>query len=208
MSRAEHAAEGIGDLAALFVRRPVLALVVNLLIVVAGLAALRGVEIRELPEVDSPVITISTNYSGAAPEAVDREVTARIEGAAGRVPGVRSLSSSSRFGRSDVTVEFTEATDIDAAASDLRDAIGRIARDLPDGAEDPRVVKADSNAQSVVRLALTSDTMSVQDLTILAEDEVIDRLAAVDGVADVQVFGDRAKVFVSTSIRRNSPAAA
>jgi HAE1 family hydrophobic/amphiphilic exporter-1 len=195
MSSAQHAAQGIKDLAALFVRRPVLALVINLLIVVAGLAAFRGVEVRELPEVDSPVITVSTDFSGAAPETIDRELTARIEGAAARVPGVRSLSSSSRFGRSEVTVEFTEATNIDAAASDLRDAIGRIARDLPDGADDPRVVKADSNAQSVVRLALTSDTMSVQDMTILAEDEIIGRLAAVDGVADVQVFGDRAKVF-------------
>jgi HAE1 family hydrophobic/amphiphilic exporter-1 len=195
MSSAQHAAHGIKDLAALFVRRPVLALVINLLIVVAGLAAFRGVEVRELPEVDSPVITISTDFAGAAPETIDRELTARIEGAAARVPGVRSLSSSSRFGRSEVTVEFTEAANIDAAASDLRDAIGRIARDLPDGADDPRVVKADSNAQSVLRLALTSDTMSVQDMTILAEDEIIGRLAAVDGVADVQVFGDRAKVF-------------
>ncbi len=195
MSSPQHAAQGIKDLAALFVRRPVLALVINLLIVVAGLAAFRGVEVRELPEVDSPVITISTDFAGAAPETIDRELTARIEGAAARVPGVRSLSSSSRFGRSEVTVEFTEATNIDAAASDLRDAIGRIARDLPDGADDPRVVKADSNAQSVLRLALTSDTMSVQDMTILAEDEIIGRLAAVDGVADVQVFGDRAKVF-------------
>jgi HAE1 family hydrophobic/amphiphilic exporter-1 len=195
MSSAQHAAQGIKDLAALFVRRPVLALVINLLIVVAGLAAFRGVEVRELPEVDSPVITVSTDFAGAAPETIDRELTARIEGAAARVPGVRSLSSSSRFGRSEVTVEFTEATNIDAAASDLRDAIGRIARDLPDGADDPRVVKADSNAQSVLRLALTSDTMSVQDMTILAEDEIIGRLAAVDGVADVQVFGDRAKAF-------------
>ncbi len=195
MSSAQLAAQGIKDLAALFVRRPVLALVINLLIVVAGLAAFRGVEVRELPEVDSPVITVSTDFAGAAPETIDRELTARIEGAAARVPGVRSLSSSSRFGRSEVTVEFTEATNIDAAASDLRDAIGRIARDLPDGADDPRVVKADSNAQSVLRLALTSDTMSVQDMTILAEDGIIGRLAAVDGVADVQVFGDRAKVF-------------
>ena len=186
---------GLSDMTALFVRRPVLALVVNLLIVVAGLAALGGVEIRELPEVDSPVVTISTVYSGAAPETIDREVTARIEGAAGRVPGVRTLSSNSRFGRSEVTVEFTEATDIDTAASDLRDAVGRIVRDLPDGAEDPRIVKADANAQAVMRLALTSDSMSVQDLTRLVENEVIDRLSAVDGVADVQIFGDSAEVF-------------
>lgn len=194
-SRLEKASGSASDMTALFVRRPVLALVVNLLIVVAGLAAFRGVEIRELPEVDSPVVTISTVFSGAAPETIDREITARIEGAAGRVAGVRALSSNSRFGRSEVTVEFTEATDIDIAASDLRDAVGRIVRDLPADADDPRIVKADANAQAVMRLALTSSTISVQDLTILVEDEVIDRLSAVNGVADVQIFGDSAKVF-------------
>ncbi|MFZ1680412.1 MAG: efflux RND transporter permease subunit [Rhizobiaceae bacterium] len=193
--RLEKASAQISDLTALFVRRPVLALVVNLLIVVAGLAAFRGVEIRELPEVDSPVVTVSTGFAGAAPETMDREVTARIEGAAGRVPGVRSISSSSRVGRSDVTVEFSEATNIDIAASDLRDAVARIARDLPADADDPRIIKADANAQAVMRLALTSDRMSVEDLTILAEEDVVDRLSAVNGVADIQVFGDRAKVF-------------
>jgi hydrophobic/amphiphilic exporter-1 (mainly G- bacteria), HAE1 family len=184
-----------GGFTALFVRRPVLAIVISLLIVVGGLAALLGVEIRELPEVDSPVVTVSTNYTGASPETIDREITARIEGAAGRVPGVKSISSSSSFGRSRVTVEFTTSTDINIAATDLKDAIDRISRDLPDDAEDPRVVKADDNAQAVMRLAVTSDSMSVQDMTILVEDEIADRIAAVPGVADVQVYGDRNKIF-------------
>jgi hydrophobic/amphiphilic exporter-1 (mainly G- bacteria), HAE1 family len=180
---------------ALFVRRPVLALVFSLLIIVGGLAALFGVEVRELPEVDSPVISVSTNYTGAAPETIDREITARIEGAAGRVPGVKSISSSSSFGRSRVTVEFTESTDIDIAANDLKDAIGRISRDLPEDAEDSRVVKADDNAQAVMRIAVTSDRLSVQDMTILVEDVVLDRIAAVPGVADATVYGDRNKIF-------------
>lgn len=188
----KHAAS---DFTALFVRRPVLAIVVNLLIVVAGLAALIAVDIRELPEVDSPVITVRTTYTGASPETVDREVTARIEGAAGRVPGVRSISSSSSFGTSRVTVEFLESADLDVAASDLRDAIGRVSRDLPDAAEEPRIIKADDNAQAVMRLAMTSDTLSVQDMTTFAEEHVIDRLTSVRGVADVQVYGDRDRIF-------------
>ncbi len=180
---------------AIFVRRPVLALVLNLLIVVAGLAALIGAEVRELPETDNPVITVRTEFSGAAPETVDRELTARIEGAAGRVPGVKSLSSSSNFGRSTVTVEFTESTDLDIAASDLRDAISRISRDLPDAAEDPVIVKADANSQAVMRLALTSDALTVQQMTLYVEEEILDRLTAVPGVADVQVYGDRDEIF-------------
>jgi HAE1 family hydrophobic/amphiphilic exporter-1 len=180
---------------AVFVRRPVLALVLGLLIIVAGLAAIYGSEIRELPDVDSPVITVSTDFSGAAPETIDRELTALIEGAAARVSGVTSISSRSSFGRSRVTVEFSDSTDLNVAASDLRDAISRVSRDMPDGAEDPRIVKADSDAQPVLRLAVTSDTISVQDMTILVEEEVVDRLSSVPGVADVNVYGDRDKIF-------------
>ncbi|HTV71320.1 MAG TPA: efflux RND transporter permease subunit [Rhizobiaceae bacterium] len=180
---------------ALFVRRPVLAFVLNTLIAVAGLAAFYGVEIRELPDVDRPVITITADYEGAAAESIDREVTAILEGAVSRVSGVKSISSTSSFGRSRVTVEFGDDVDLNVAASDMRDAVGRVVNQLPDDLETPRIVKADANADAVVRLAVTSDTMSVEDMTILVEDEVVDALAAVPGVADVQVYGDREKIF-------------
>ena len=180
----------------LFIRRPVLAFVLNTLMVVAGLAALFGVEIRELPDVDRPVITISTTYTGASAESIDREVTALIEGAVARIAGVKSISSSSSFGRSRITVEFNDGVDLDVAASDMRDAVGRIQNQLPEDADPPRIVKADADAQAVMRLAVTSDKMSVQDMTILIEDQVLDSLSAVPGVADVQVYGDRQKVFL------------
>ena len=188
----EHAEQGI---TALFVRRPVLAFVINTLIAVAGLAAFYGVEIRELPDVDRPVISVSTTYSDAAAEIVDREVTAVVEGAVARVTGVKSISSSSSYGNSRVTVEFNDGVDLNVAASDMRDAVGRVTNTLPDDADAPRIVKADANADAVMRLAVTSDTMPVEDMTILVEDQIVDTLAAVDGVADVQVYGDRAKVF-------------
>lgn len=181
--------------ASIFVRRPVLALVINLLIVVAGLAGLYGGEIRELPDVDRPVITVTTTFSGAAPETVDRELTALVEGAVARVSGVASISSSSSFGRSRVTIEFSEDTDLATAAADVRDSIGRITNQLPDSADEPRIVKADADASAVMRLAVTSTNLSVQDMTVFVEDEVVDRLSAVPGVADVQVYGDRDKVF-------------
>lgn len=183
------------SLTALFVRRPVLAFVFNTLIVVAGLAALFGVEIRELPDVDQPVITIRTDFDGAAAETIDRELTGVIEGAVSRVAGVKSISSSSSFGESRVTVEFRDDVDIDTAASDLRDAVGRVVNNLPEDADASRIVKADANAQAVVRLGVTSDRMSVEDMTVLVEDEVVDALSAVPGVADVQVYGDRSKIF-------------
>ncbi|MEB8389140.1 efflux RND transporter permease subunit [Rhodobacteraceae bacterium KMM 6894] len=180
---------------ALFVRRPILAFVLNALIVLAGVAGLFGAEIRELPNVDRPVVTITTNFSGASPESVDQELTGRIEGAVGRVSGVRSISSNSRFGRSRVTVEFNDNVDIDVAATDVRDAVARIADQLPEDADPPSIVKADANAQPVMRIAVTSAARSPQELTAIVQDRVEDRLISVDGVADLQVYGDRDPIF-------------
>ncbi|MDO9525537.1 MAG: efflux RND transporter permease subunit [Gemmobacter sp.] len=180
---------------ALFVRRPILAFVLNALIVIAGIAGLLGGEVRELPDVDRPVITVTTDFAGAAPDTIDREITAAIEGAAGRVAGVKTISSTSRFGRSRVTMEFGDDADIDIAATDTRDVISRIRNSLPDGAEEPRIVKADANADAVMRIAVTSSRRSPQDLTRIVEDLVQDRLLSATGVADLQVYGDRVEVF-------------
>tara|TARA_R110002012_G_scaffold161691_1_gene323893 strand:- start:5174 stop:8293 length:3120 start_codon:yes stop_codon:yes gene_type:complete len=180
---------------ALFVRRPILAFVLNALIVLAGVAALFGAEIRELPNVDRPVVTVTTTFSGASPESVDQELTGRIEGAVGRVSGVRAISSNSRFGRSRVTLEFNDSTDIDVAATDVRDAVARILNQLPDGAEQPQIVKADANAQPVMRIAVTSMGRSPEELTKLVQDRVEDRLISVNGVADLQIYGDREPFF-------------
>lgn len=193
MNRIERNAHLSGT--ALFIRRPILAFVLNALIVIAGVAGYLGGEVRELPEVDRPVITVTVDYAGAAPETIDREITSAIEGAAGRVSGVSDISSSSRFGRSRVTVEFSTSTDLDVAATDMRDAIARIANSLPEDADVPRIVKADANAEAVMRLSLTSPQRSPEELTRLAEDLVEDRLLSVEGVADLQIFGDRAEVF-------------
>lgn len=180
---------------ALFVRRPILAFVFSALIVIAGLAGLFAVEVRELPNVDRPVITVTTQFSGAGPESIDREVTSRIEGAVGRVAGVQNISSSSRFGRSQVVAEFSDATDIDVAATDIRDAIGRIRNALPDNVQEPRIIKADSDSDAVMRISVTSNARSVQDLTRLVEELVEDRLISAPGVADLQVFGAREAIF-------------
>ncbi|MGI1663691.1 efflux RND transporter permease subunit [Palleronia sp. KMU-117] len=180
---------------ALFVRRPILAFVLNALIVIAGIAALYGVEIRELPDVDRPVITVTTAFPGASAETVDQEITSRIEGAVGRVAGVRTISSSSQVGRSRVTLEFEDDVDLDVAATDTRDAVARLGNALPDGADLPEIVKADSNAQPVVRVAVTSPGRSPQELTEIVRDRVEDRLISINGVADLQIYGDREPIF-------------
>lgn len=186
---------GSHALTALFVRRPVLALVVNALVVVAGLAAFRDVEVRELPDIDRPVVTVSVGFAGAAPETIDTDITARIESAVARVAGVTTISGRSSFGRSRVTIEFGENVDLNVAANDTRDAVSRIRNQLPDDVDEPQVVKADADGDAIIRLAVTSDSLSLEDLTTLVNDRIADALAAVDGVADVQVFGDQQPVF-------------
>ncbi|AZL60157.1 efflux RND transporter permease subunit [Tabrizicola piscis] len=176
---------------ALFVRRPILAFVLNALIVIAGLAGLLGADVRELPDVDRPVVSVSTDYPGAAPETIDREVTAVIEGAVGRIAGVKSISSTSRFGSSRVTVEFRDDVDLDVAATDLRDAVARVSNNLPDDVDPPRVVKSDADSEAILRIAVTSSRRTADELTTLVRDLAESRLLSAPGVADLQIFGDR-----------------
>src|SRR6056297_1227875 len=122
------------------VRRPVLAAVASLLIIIFGLASLRDLPVRELPDVDNSVVTVTTTYRGAAPEVIDTDITESVEGAVAAIAGIRTISSESRQGRSRVTVEFESGVDIDVAANDVRDAVSRVRGELPDEADEPRIV--------------------------------------------------------------------
>ncbi|MBN9017364.1 MAG: efflux RND transporter permease subunit [Rhizobiales bacterium] len=186
-----NAAE-LSGISALSVKRPVLAIVANLLIVVAGLAAYSAVEVRELPNIDQPVVTITTTYTGASPDTMDKEVTSIIENAAAGVSGWTDIQSQSTSGRSRVTVQFSDSTDINVAANDLRDAVGNAQRNLPEDADPPTIAKADTNGDAIMRLAVTSSSQKIEDLTQIVNDVIVDRLKSVPGVADVQVNGDRA----------------
>jgi len=187
-----------GMIASLFVRRPVLAMVLSALIIVAGIAAFLGVEVRELPNVDQPVLSVNTSYTGATAQTVDNEITSTIEGAIARVQGVNSISSTSSLGQSRVSIGFVDGTNLDSATSDVRDALARVTNKLPDVSNltPPVVVKADPNAQPIMQLAVTSDTMKKDDLTTLVDNTISERLAAVPGVADVQVYGEAQKAFL------------
>ncbi|MCC0055641.1 MAG: efflux RND transporter permease subunit [Rhodobiaceae bacterium] len=175
----------------LSIRRPVLAAVANLLIVVFGIAALFELPIRELPDIDTSVVSISTKYTGAAPKVVDTDITEIIEGAVSGIAGVKTISSESRRGQSRTTIEFEIGRNIDEAANDVRDAVGRVSGQLPDEADDPQVVKSDADADPVIRLAVTSDRMTTAELTDYADRFLVDRMATIDGVARLDVYGER-----------------
>ncbi|WP_375674888.1 efflux RND transporter permease subunit [Bartonella sp. CL100XZDX] len=184
-----------GGLITLFIRRPVFTLVLNAMIIIAGFAAWLNVDVRELPDVDTPVTTIVTMFSGASAETIDREVTKVIEDAVSRISGVKTISSTSSFGRSRVKINFNVGVDLNVAASDIRDALSRVTYSLPKDADSPLIIKADSNAAAMMYLVVTSPTMSVDDLTTIVNDQIVDAISAVDGVGDVQVDSARTKIF-------------
>ena len=183
-----------GGFIGVFIQRPILASVISLLIIIAGLAALNGVEVRELPDVDQPVVSIRTDYPGATPETMDAEVTAIIEGAVAQVDGVRSISSSSSFAQSRVTAEFSSSVDINIAATDVKNAVSGIRDELPDDVIEPQVVKADTDSSPIMRLTVSGDGLEPGALADLVDDVVLPRLQAVEGVAQADAYGVRNRV--------------
>jgi len=184
----------LADLPSLSVRRPILVIVANLLIVIAGLAALMDVEVRELPNIDQPRITINAIYPGASPETVDTEVTSVIEGAISRISGVQNIESTSRENESRIRIDFYPSVDIDAAANDVREAVATAQRTLPANVEELTVIKADADSDPVMRLAVFSETLTEDALTRIVEDDIANQIAAVPGVATVELNGKRARV--------------
>jgi multidrug efflux pump len=178
-------------LSELSIRRPVLAAVVSLLIVVAGIAALSKISLRELPDVDASVVSVTTTYTGASPNIVDTDITEVIDSAVAGVSGVKTINSTSQRGRSTTTVEFELGRNIDEAANDVRSAVARVRGNLPDEADEPQVVKNDSDADPVMRLAVYSDRQTPEEVTDYLERFIKDRLTTIDGVANVYVYGDR-----------------
>jgi multidrug efflux pump len=173
------------------VKRPVLATVVNLLLVVLGAFGLTSTSVREYPDIDPPIVSVRTDYAGASSAIVESQITQRIEDAISGIEEVRSISSSSSDGRSQITIEFGLDRDIDAAANDVRDRVSRVLADLPDQADPPQVAKADSDASPILWMVLTSDRLDTMALTDYAERYLVDRFTAVSGVSEVRIGGDR-----------------
>ncbi|MEO1722815.1 MAG: efflux RND transporter permease subunit [Pseudomonadota bacterium] len=183
-----------GGLPALSVRRPWLAVVMNLMVMIAGLAALWGIEVRELPDVDRPIVSVRALYPGASPTTIDAEVTSMVEGAVARVTGVNAVTSSSEEGNFRMRAEFSPNRELADAASDVREAVARIVPRLPDGVEDLFVVKSEQDASPIIHVAVSSVDAPVDTLTRRIEDEIIPEITAVDGVSEVVLWGDRERV--------------
>jgi multidrug efflux pump len=173
------------------IQRPVLAIVVNALLVVFGIFAFSKLPVREYPAVDPPVVSISTTYEGASAEVIESQITQVMEGAVSGIEGIKTIRSTSREGTSNVRIEFLLTREIESAANDVRDRVSRAARNLPEEADAPVVAKVDSDSSPILWATLTSQQLSRLELTDYVRRVLVDQITAVPGVADVRIGGQR-----------------
>lgn len=179
------------QLPALCIRRPVLAIVLNLLIVLAGLLAFDRLTVREYPNIDIPTVTVDTNYTGASAPIVEATVTKILEDSLSGIEGIDYLSSISRTGRSQITIAFKQGREIDSATSDVRDRVSRVRGRLPDTIDEPVITKTEADAQPIIWLAFSSQQHTSLQINQFADKQVKSRLQTLDGVADIRIFGER-----------------
>jgi multidrug efflux pump len=179
------------QLPALCIRRPVLAIVLNLLIVLAGLLAFDRLTVREYPNIDVPTVTVDTSYMGASATIVEATVTKILEDSLSGIEGIDYLSSISRTGRSQITIAFKQGREIDSATSDVRDRVSRVRGRLPDTIDEPVITKTEADAQPIIWLAFSSKQHTPLQINQFADKKVKSRLQTLDGVADIRIGGER-----------------
>ncbi|MDH3254597.1 MAG: efflux RND transporter permease subunit [Acidobacteriota bacterium] len=179
------------SLYSLSIRRPVLAIVMSLAILLFGFLGFRNLGVREFPSVDAPLITVVTNYRGAAADVIESQITEPLEESINGIDGIRTLTSVSREGRSTIQVEFGLGIDLERAANDVRDRVFRAQRNLPPDVDPPSISKADADASPVVALAVGSDQRNLLELTRFAVDVFVERLQTIPGVSRIDVWGGK-----------------
>jgi len=173
------------------VRRPVFAAVISLILVIIGAMSFGSMPIREFPDIERPIVSINTDYRGAASDIVERRVTQVLEDQLAGIAGITKISSVSYDERSTITLEFSRDRDIDGAANDVRDRVSSVLGMLPDEAEPPQISKQDDAAETSMWINVSSDTRSIMEVSDFAERYIVDALSAVDGVARVRNSGMR-----------------
>ncbi len=180
------------SLSSLSLRRPVLAVVMSILIVLFGAIGFQKLGVREYPAIDPPVITVRTQYTGANAEIIESQITEPLEKAINGIAGVQTISSSSNLGASTITVEFGLETEMEQAAADVRDKVGQAVRQLPQDIDAPPVVsKADASGDFLIIMPVQSKTRSILEVTDYATNVILEKLQSIPGVSTVNVFGEK-----------------
>src|SRR6476660_10298840 len=173
-------------------RRPVFATVLNLAIILFGIIGLTFLALRDYPAIDPPIITVTTSYTGANADIIESQITEPLEKQINGIPGIRTITSSSTLGNSQISVEFNLGVDLEAAASDVRDKVSQAARSLPQDIDAPPVVsKADANSDPIIILAVQSRSKSLLELSDYAENVLQQQLQTINQVSAVNIFGQK-----------------
>ena len=173
------------------IQRPVLATMMSLALVLFGAISLSRLPVRELPDIDPPIVNVTTVYPGANASVVETEITERLEEAVNNVPGIKTLTSESREQVSNITIEFNLSRDINIAAQDVRDRVSRVRGRLPDTIDEPVISKQDSDARPIIWIGMSSDRFTPLELTDLAEKQIKNRLQTVEGVSSITIGGEQ-----------------
>lgn len=173
------------------VRRPVLAIVISLFLVLIGIVSYDKLTIREYPDIDKPVVTVNTVYRGASAEIIERDITQILEDSLAGISDIKEITSESRNELSQIRIEFNLSRDMDSAANDVRDKIARVVARLPDDADQPRVEKADTDARAIIWIGFTSNQLDSIQLNDYLDRNIVDRLSILPGVASIMVGGER-----------------
>lgn len=173
------------------IKRPVFATVLSLLLIAFGVLSFQTLPLREYPDIDTPIVSVSTNYPGASAEIVETKITQVIEDEVSGIEGIRSIQSSSEEGRSRIDIEFIIERDIDIAANDVRDRVSRVLDRLPDEADPPEVSKSDSDSQPIMWFNLMSPTRTSLELSDYADRYIVDQFTTINGVSRVRIGGER-----------------
>ncbi|HUM66303.1 MAG TPA: efflux RND transporter permease subunit, partial [Chitinophagaceae bacterium] len=180
------------NISELSLRRPVLAIVMNVIIVVFGIIGFRFLGIRDYPAIDPPNISVSTSYAGANADIIETQITEPLEEAINGIAGIKNITSSSSNGTSRINVEFELGVDLEAAANDVRDKVSRAQRNLPPDLEAPPVVsKADASSDAILSMTVQSHTRNQLQITEYANNVLLERLQTIPGVSGIQIWGEK-----------------
>jgi len=174
-----------------FIRRPVFSTVLSLIIILIGIVSYSRLTVREYPNIDEPIVSVTTEYLGASAEIIETQVTQVLESSIAGIEGIETMSSSSEPEKSQITVRFRLSVDPDVAASDARDRVARVRSRLPTEIEEPVIAKVEADAQAIIYIAFTSDRHAPMAISDYADRYVRDRLQNIPGVAEVRIFGER-----------------
>lgn len=179
------------NIASTSINRPVLATVLSIVVVIFGAIGFNYLGVREFPSVDPPIITVTTNYTGANADVIESQITEPLEESINGVAGIKTMSSVSSDGRSTITVEFDLAIDLDAAANDVRDKVSGAIRKLPENADPPIVAKSDADAETIFSLTVQSDKRTLLQLTDLGTNVFKERLQTIKGISEIRIWGEK-----------------